>query len=313
MSKSLGKKIAIKFTEKLTGDVTGLDPPLGYTLGELDLAQGKSVTVGNATYGAGSNAVDGNNSTYWGTYSTLPWWVIVDLGEVKKSAGIYLLQSNSSYRGKDFEVLGSNDNITWDTLISGTLANVTEQIIEYPISDYRYIKLNVTSYLSRSRMYLHTFKVLEAVPYGNENAFNIRADRYQYVNGPDQNGPLIPEYYKCISVEQHMDEYSILLTFPDLNRFNNAENDIIVEYDKLRGNLKGRGGAVDSFVTGFTPTDLQQIPNPGGAEYIKPELGNLNLDFTHIYYTEQSDIQGVIAPQLGNLTVIFTYVGVVNP
>ena len=65
-TKGQGSKIAIKFTQELKGDVTGLTPnPVGYKAGITDLAQGKTVTVGNASYGAGANAVDGNDSSYW--------------------------------------------------------------------------------------------------------------------------------------------------------------------------------------------------------------------------------------------------------
>ena len=49
------------------------------------MAQGKT-NVGNATYGAGTKrAVDGSDTTYWG-YSTLPWWISINLNEIKKDS-----------------------------------------------------------------------------------------------------------------------------------------------------------------------------------------------------------------------------------
>ena len=183
MSKGEGLKIGIRFTEDLAGNIDGLNPPVGYVMGTNDVAQGKTITVGNATYGAGANAVDGNASTYWGTYSTFPWWISVDLGEIKKTAGFYILQSNASYRAKDYVVLGSADGINFTQISTGQLENIAEQTIPYNASDYQYIRINFTSYWSSSRAYIYTIKILEAIPAGNELAFTITGKEYQYVNG----------------------------------------------------------------------------------------------------------------------------------
>jgi hypothetical protein len=280
MSKADGLKIGIKFTEDLVGNIDGLNPPVGYTYGTNDLSQGKAVTVGNASYGAGANAVDGNNGTYWGTYSTLPWWISIDLGEIKKSTGFYILQSNASYRAKDYVVLGSNDGTNFTQISTGQLENIAEQTIPYNASDYQYIRINFTSYWSSSRAYIYTLKILEAVPAGNELAFSITGKEYQYVNGS-----LLNKIYKPISVESHPTEpKSILITMDWWGRFNNVEDKIKVLYDASKGSLTGAGGAVESFEVQFTPEDLIQTPNPNEEELIKAYPYEIVLDLNELTF-----------------------------
>lgn len=311
MSKSAGKKITVKFTEDLVGDVSGLTPtPVGYKAGGVDLAQGKAVTVGNASYGAGVNAVDGNNSTYWGTYSTLPWWIIIDLVDIKKTAGFYLLQSNSSYRARTYTIQGSNDNATWSTIQTGDIQNLAEQIIEYPVSDYRYIRLNFTNYWSSSRAYIYTLKILEAVGIGNEVAFNIPGKEYKYVRGP-----LLDREYKPISVERHPTvDKAILLTFPVRGEFNNAEGALTVEYDATKGNLSGQGGAVESFTEVFTPTDLKQTLNPGVEETITVSPTQVIADFLKVEYIKGYTIEAEkLTASPVTVAVELLHTSIINP
>lgn len=258
MSKDRGKYIGVKFTEALIGDISGLDPPVGYQPGSVDLAQGKTVTVGNAAYGVGTRAVDGSDSTYWGTYSTLPWWIIIDLGESKRNAGFYILQSNSSYRAKDYVVLGSDDGETFTQIGIGQLLNVAEQTIVYSTNEYRYIRINFTSYWSSSRAYIYTLKILEAAPVGNENAFTVNWQELLYINGP-----LIAKSHKPISVTQHpTEEKSILLGMDQFQRFNNVVGNITIVYNKILGNLKGVGGFLEDFELPFIPEDLISKVDP---------------------------------------------------
>lgn len=311
MSKGEGKKITIKFTEDLVGDVSGLTPiPVGYRAGDVDVAQGKAVTVGNASYGAGASAVDGNNSSYWGTYSTLPWWIIIDLVETKKTAGFYILQSNASYRAKTYTIEGSNDSGIWFTIQTGELDNITEQTIEYPASDYRYIRLSFTNYWSSSRAYIYTLKILEAVGMGNEGAFNVPGKEHKYVRGP-----LLDREYKPISVERHPTvDKAILLTFPTRGEFNNAEGELIVEYDATKGNLSGQGGAVESFTEVFTPLGLIQSPNPGIEETITANIVQVIAEFSTVEYTKGYTIEAEkITAAPVSVTATLLHTSVVNP
>ena len=308
-TKGQGGKIAIKFTQPLIGDVSGLTPtPVGYKMGTTDLAQGKTVMVGDASYGAGSNAVDGNVSTYWGTYSTMPWWITIDLGSIQKTAGFYVLQSNSSYRGRAYTLYGSNDNSTWNSIISGELVNATEQTIEYSAKDYRYIKLSITSYWSGSIMFIYTLKIFQAVSAGNEMAFTVSGKQYQYVKGV-----LIDKQYKVISVESHPTEAnSVLLTFDTYSRFCTVNGDITVNYDSSKGNLSGQGGAVASFIQTFTPTELLPEPNPGIQENISV-APSITMLFTPISYSYAYDLTENITVNPATVIIDFTDISIVNP
>ena len=279
MSKDRGKYIGIKFTEALIGDISGLDPPVGYKPGSVDLAQGKTVTVGNASYGAGANAVDGNSNTYWGTYSTLPWWIMIDLGESKRNAGFYILQNNASYRAKDYTILGSNDGETFNQIGIGQLLNIAEQIITYTTNEYRYIRINFTSYWSSSRAYIYTLKILEAEPVGNETAFVISWQEPLYINGP-----LIDKTYKPISISQHStEEKSILLEMDQFARFNNVFGNINIIYSKILGNLKGVGGFLEDFELSFTPEDLISKIDPQSL-HIFEITSTVLLDLIEVSY-----------------------------
>lgn len=308
MSKGEGLKIGIKFTEDLVGNISGLNPPVGYVAGTTDLAQGKTVTVGNASYGAGTNAVDGNASTYWGTYSTLPWWININLNEVKKTAGFYILQSNASYRAKDYVVLGSADGTNFTQISTGQLENIAEQTIPYNASDYQYIRINFTSYWTSSMAYIYTIKILEAIPAGNELAFNITGKEYQYVNGS-----LLDKTYKPISVEPHPTEpKSILITMDWWGRFNNVEDKIKVLYDASKGSLTGAGGAVESFEIEFTPEDLIQTPNPNAEELIKAYPYEIVADLKEVDIINAHAQEFVKAyPYAISLTL--TDIGEINP
>lgn len=307
-TKGQGAKIGILFTEELMGDVSGYTPTPagGYKAGTVDLAQGKTVTAGNASYGSVAQAVDGNDNTYWGTYSTMPWWITIDLAEVKKSAGFYILQKNASYRGKEYSIQGSNDNTNWTTVINGELENAEAQTIEYPASDFRYIKFNVTSYWSSSRMYVYTLKILEAIPVGNEIAFTVSGKQYKYINGD-----LLNMEYKVKSVSLHPSiDNALLLEFDTFDRFPTVEGNITVSYDATKGNLSGRGGAVESFSKTFTPQDLIPEPNPHVEEYITVapivELDYIPIDYINGFATEQI----TVAP---SIEIVFEEVEIINP
>ena len=108
------------------------------------------------------------------------------------------------------------------------------------------------------------------------------------------------------------DSKKILLTTDVLSRFNNAVGAVMVSYDKEKGLLVGKGGAVESFSVPFIPTDLAPLPNPGIREAVKPQLGNLETTFTRVCYNN-CYAEEAIKPQLGTLSITFTYVGIINP
>lgn len=143
---------------------------------------------------------------------------------------------------------------------------------------------------------------------GNELAFNITGQEYQYVQGLDHNSKLIDKQYKPLSVEKHPTvEKALLLAFSDSDKFNNVIGNLEVTYNAQIGNLSGRGGRVEDFTVSFKPTDLISTPNPGVTEIITVApveiIGLLNkIDILSRYTTETVTVAPVEV--IGTLTNI---------
>lgn len=272
MSKGDGSKIAIKFDKLLVGDVTGLLPvPLDYIVSSADLALNKPATANNEALGVVSRALDGSVSTCWGA-NVFPCWMIVDLGSVIRVSSFYIDQNNSGSRGREYTLYGSNDNINWTAIISGTLVATDMQTINCPESDYRYLKMEFTSYWSNPEVRVYIFKVIGKLPVGNERAFAISGQEEMYV-GSD----LVNKSYAVNSVSAHPTEpNSILLSMKDL--FRNSKAALTVSYTKELGTLQGLGGRIESFVESFLPVELFPYVNPIFIEHLTSGLsGNFEL------------------------------------
>lgn len=102
----------------------------------------------------------------------------------------------------------------------------------------------------------------------------------------------------------------IRLVMHPQGRFNNVEGDLTVDYDASKGNLQGRGGAVESFSYDFTPVGLETKPNPHAAEIITI-TPYADIAFTRVYYRQRYGSEKITAT--ANATVVFTYVGIINP
>ncbi len=119
---------------------------------------------------------------------------------------------------------------------------------------------------------------------GNANAFTITGRELQWVDGPDNNGPMVDKTYEVDSVASHPNEpNTILLTLKDHNWFRNVVGKITVKYDKEIGDLKGTGGFVDDFTGEFTPNDLEGKPNVGFHEKFKVNA-DATVRFIEIQY-----------------------------
>ena len=142
---------------------------------------------------------------------------------------------------------------------------------------------------------------------GNLLAFTITGQEYKYVNGPLINGD-----YKIEKIEPHPTrENSILLTMKALKDFNKVEGLLTINYDATKGNLSGQGGAIDSFVTSFSPVDLVQVPNPGIVETITgaPTIAINYLEVTcHKGYAAET-----ITAAPAEITVAFLSTEEINP
>lgn len=123
---------------------------------------------------------------------------------------------------------------------------------------------------------------------GNEAAFSITGQEYDYV----PNGNLVNVTYPVVFVSEHssMDNTILLELEP---RFNNVVGQLTVIYDAAIGSLAGSGGQVASFKVEFTPTELLKIPNPNSEENIEVTAINATSELMRIYYTDTKSIESI--------------------
>lgn len=278
MSKAEGKKITIKFTLPIN--------PL--TLTNVAVADSSySVPTGTVTYSnqysttyAASKAFDNNTSTYWDTRATLPQWNMIELAEARQIAG-FRMYSGASYRPNSVDLYGSNDGTNFDLISQTTNANATgwkEYTFDATIP-YKYYKWVVNSTHTAGRVYIYELQLLFAtmVPKsGNEGAFTITGQEYQWVDGPGHNGELISKTYPVLLAQTHPTEPNSILL--DIAGFRNVQGGLTISYNQSLGNLAGIGGAVASFTETFTPADLAEgLTDAGGTvgthEYIEASVG----------------------------------------
>jgi hypothetical protein len=304
MSKGDGAKIAIKFTQELVGDVAGKAEPIAYKyyrwyitstwsgsrlyLYELEFfSNGKKVNTNKIISMAGSSRY---SSSYdvdrlfdgsvpgreWDANGSLPHWVSIELDEAIIIDSFRWHTGTSSNKPKEFILQGSNNGIDWVDIYMDESPNLNNWI------DF----------------------VVAGV--GNEIAFTVTGKERKHINGV-----LIDGDYEVYKVEPHpTEEKSILLIMNPIKRFNNVEGDLTVKYDASKGSLSGRGGAVESFIETFTPTDLVPKPNPGVAEKITI-MPNISNDFIKVDYNYRYTSEKITA--IPNISVELIDAEVVNP
>lgn len=309
MSKGLGQKITIKFTQPLTGDIPGLTPPIGIGR-EFYFPIGTATASDQYSSYSPDRAFQDNNN-YWYT-RVAPVWIQIELTEPTAISGFRWDTQTTSYRPKDFMISGSNDGTTWVALYEGTSANENgkKEFKWRPGEAYKYYRWTISTKWS-SYIYIYKIELLTAE--GNNIAFTITGDQYKHVDGPNFNGPILTTEYPVQSVEEHPTEpNAIRLTLSDLSpgRFNNALGKIKVQYDSTKGTLQGRGGPIESFTEEFTPTGLVQKPNPGPAENFKMTAAT-TVDFIKIEYNNRYAAENFKITAAATITL--TFVGVINP
>lgn len=267
MSIANGRKIAIRFTQPLIGNVTGLNPPVGYKKSLLDLSKAVVTTLNQySTSYTGAKAIDGSTSTYWrGT--TAVNWLKLQLPEAKCVTQIRLYLS--SYYIKTFTFSGSNDGLTWVqlggeyTAASSTTAQWYTFTIENPES-YLYYRIDTLTAYSTSRIYLYELDLYEDTPVGNETKFTVSFDEYNYVPGGTSSRKT-----RAVTSLEVADPQTLILNFDPgcTNSIQRAAGDITVTYDGS-GTLMGQGGPVLAFERTFTPVDLDPKNNPHVMEHV---------------------------------------------
>lgn len=297
MSKSIGQKIAIKFTEPLT--IT--NPPL------IQYETQDGAWTANGTYsGTADSARDGDIGTYWQSRSTSNYIQIVRPGTKIFGLKVY---KGSSYRPSSFALRSSEDGVTYTDVKSGGFAAATgweTVMFDAPVeSDYFRINFGYSS-----RLYLYEL-VLIVEGYNNlqANDFVVTGQEYKYVNGP-----LLNQRYEVETYGPHPTEpNAILLTFKMLSRFPTVDGDLTVEYDAANGLLAGHGGAVDSFIQTFAPEDLIPEPNPGIIETItaSPVVAFLYQEVEYISAYEEELDHIKVGP--AGITLTYIHIDDINP
>lgn len=309
MSKELGRKIGIKFTEDLVGDVSGMTP--APTVWEM-LSPVGTVTYSSqysSTYAA-NKVFDNNTGTYWRTASSVPQWVKIQFANPTWINGFRWYVN--SYRPGSFTLEGSNDDVNWSILIDTVSENSTGwKEFYFAETQYKYFRWTINSVYS-SRMYLYEIEL--SVGSGNEKAFNVTGQEYQYVNGVDNNGPIIDKVYDVDSIEKHPSiDKAILLSIKDYEEFNSVVGDLSISYDATKGNLSGRGGRVENFNISFLPTDLIPTPNPGIAEKLSIVPTEITASLKQVEYLNALNDRDKITVAPGTITASLQEAEIVNP
>lgn len=297
MSIADGRRIAIKFTQPLIGNVTGLNPPAGYKKSQLNLSQARVTTLNQySTSYTGAKAIDGSTSTYWrGT--TAVNWIQLQLPEPK--AVTRLRMYLGSYYIKTFTLSGSNDGSTWVqlggeyTAASSTPAKWYTFDIENGV-EYLYYRVDTLTTYS-STIYLYELQLYEDAPIGNEAKFTVSFDEYNFVPGGSTSRKT-----RVATAIEIVDSRTIALLFDSgcTNSIQRAAGDITVSYDGS-GTLMGQGGPVLAFEQLFTPVGLDPKNNPQDAEHLEVSSILADAKLTRItYFSTQTDEHVVV----GNIT-----------
>lgn len=296
MSKGLGQKITVKFTEDLTSVIdTSLQT-------RVELQNPNYTAVGTYS-GSIDSAFDGNTGTYWQSRSTGNY-IQIDLAQVARFVHGFKVYAGSSYRPSNYTLSTSEDGATYTTVKTDTIPQATgwhELLLDAPVKA-RYVRVN---FGYSSRLYLYEFILL----IGDKIAgFTVKGQQYKYINGP-----LLDKEYVIENVSAHPTiDKAVLIEFNTFGRFPTVEGNLTVEYDASVGNLAGRGGFVESFIETFTPEDLVPEPNPNQQETIEVAPVELTVDLLPVEYVGAYNEETIsVAP--AELTVELIHISIINP
>jgi hypothetical protein len=218
---------------------------------------------------------------------------------------------SSAYVGKDWKMQGSNDNATWTDIFSGQQANnATHQSFANANNAirYTYIRLNVTTAWTTRIDFFGIILICDAegLISKNEDAFTVTSQHRRDALSTQ----LITTTHLITEVRRFgIDNDSIILLLNPLTRFRDIEDVITVVYDQAKGELKGRGGYVQSFTTTFAPTDLIEIPDPAQQENITVRP-TISITVTKVNYSSvENKINYDLVPvRATGLSLVFTKV-----
>ena len=282
MSKSEGKKIAIRFSDKVMGNLVLL-PKLPFMVGKFITLSGfyKASSTYSSYYS--SSAFDGSTSSSWRTRNSGEQWIQVNTLRPIRLGG-FKWYIGSEHRPKDFKVQGSDDGVNWIDIFTGTCENTTgwkEYYWQY-CDAYLYHRWVLTT---RYSSYIYIYEI-EAFVH-DEKAIKITGLQRDFIGGP-----LKEIDYVIKKIEHHPTvENAILITLHDnyQEAFDEVEGAVTIQYKGQLGNLIGYGGALEDFTVGFYPTDLIKSPNPGIEERLTVGVNSIT-NLIQIDYHNVDDI-----------------------
>lgn len=312
MSKSEGKKIAIKFTHPINPLVVN---PVVVVDAAFSSPSGYAIASGQYGSYAPMLAFDGGTNTYWRPSIITSQWIQIELLSPKSIVG-FQMYTGTSYRPNGIDLYGSTNGVDFDLIIQTTNANSSGwKIHEFlKTMEYKYYRWDVTS-IHSSRIYIYELQLKFAkIEYktGNENAFIISGQQYLYTDGPNNNGALIDKIYEVKTVSTHPTTIdSILLEFDDAYCFRNAVGYININYNQALGNLSGQGGAITNFTETFVPLELTEEGNPMVREYVVGGVGG-SISFIIIAKITTAPISEFIGASVHG-SIQFIHIDDVNP
>lgn len=259
MSKNLGKKIALRFSDRVMGNLDLL-PKLPFIVGKFIKLVGYCSASSNYSSYYPTNAFDGNIGSMWYTRISGEQWIQISTFRPIRLGG-FRWYIGSRYQPKDFIVQGSNDGLIWKELYTGTSEDTTgwkEYYWQYADS-YLYHRWTI---ITKHSSYIYLYEI-EAFVH-EEKALKVTGMQRAYVGGE-----LKKVDYAIKQIENHLTEdNTLLITLHDnyQEAFDEVEGPLNIEYKGHLGNLIGYGGAVEDFAASFNPTDLSPSPNPGIKE-----------------------------------------------
>ncbi|MBN1409411.1 MAG: discoidin domain-containing protein [Spirochaetales bacterium] len=148
-----------------------------------NLALNKAVTVSSveAAY-AGSNAVDGNTGTRWGSEFSDPQYIYVDLGTAC-SVNRVVLQWETAY-GSSYQIQVSSNASTWTTVYSTTSGNGGTDDISFTAASARYVRMYGTARGTQWGYSLFEFEVYGGTPVNTATPTNTTASTYTPTRTP---------------------------------------------------------------------------------------------------------------------------------
>ena len=301
MSKGEGKIVTVKFTQPITG---GANPNVQSTKESQD-----GIWSASGTYGSTNvveRAKDGNTGTYWESRTTANY-VQVDLRKVSSYLHGIKVYCGSSYRPNGYTISVSEDGVVFNQVGTGSILAQTGWQT-FSLDSYyaaNFIRINF-GYVTR--LYLYELILLVADYVGG---FKLTGQERKYINGP-----LVDKQYAIKDVKPHptLDGKHVQLVVSDLTRFPSIEGNMTFGYNAIIGSLVGQGGAVASFQTSFTPTDLAPEPNPHAQEYLNPVIGPVTFEWFPVEYIDaESTEQNTVVVHPATVAVSYTKIDIEIP